>query len=255
MQRSQDEDEDWSRWRDVVFRAKGALSPYGVNIPVPPQNRRKRGGPVYQEPLSLRDGNKSKSSHSLLSNEAEHETPAAVESPNCPSEEILTGAEDTGELLPQLTVEEALKKLQAIQVHRIPTSRYLCADSFFQCSPSYQMLPSQIRPRIQAEKVRQSRSRCIVPNAICPCTPIPNRNVYTYFCTPCGIQRVWAALRRRCQNGPKKAGPGNSRSTKFNKIVPLVNVLRSMCFQNINVLCEAGSSCVNDEIATRAVHV
>lgn len=26
----QDEDEDWSRWRDVVFRAKGALKPRNV---------------------------------------------------------------------------------------------------------------------------------------------------------------------------------------------------------------------------------
>ncbi|KAI6101423.1 pseudouridine synthase [Pisolithus croceorrhizus] len=40
-----DEDEDWSRWRDVVFRAKGALTPKTVRIPpLSPQNRRKRGG-------------------------------------------------------------------------------------------------------------------------------------------------------------------------------------------------------------------
>lgn len=40
----QDEDEDWSRWRDVVFRAKGALTPRGLEIkPPPPQNVRKRG--------------------------------------------------------------------------------------------------------------------------------------------------------------------------------------------------------------------
>ena len=40
-----DEDEDWSRWRDVVFRAKGALGPHNLVIkPPPPQNRRKRGG-------------------------------------------------------------------------------------------------------------------------------------------------------------------------------------------------------------------
>lgn len=42
----QDEAEDWGRWRDVVFRAKAALSPHGVTIPLPPQNRRKRGGPA-----------------------------------------------------------------------------------------------------------------------------------------------------------------------------------------------------------------
>jgi hypothetical protein len=41
----QDEDEDWSRWRDVVFRAKGVMRPSNLVIkPPPPQNRRKRGG-------------------------------------------------------------------------------------------------------------------------------------------------------------------------------------------------------------------
>ena len=41
----QDEDEDWSRWRDVVFRAKGALNPHGLEVrPPPPPNRKKRGG-------------------------------------------------------------------------------------------------------------------------------------------------------------------------------------------------------------------
>lgn len=42
----QDEDEDWSRWRDVVFRAKGALVPKHAPIPLPKSNRRKRGGPA-----------------------------------------------------------------------------------------------------------------------------------------------------------------------------------------------------------------
>ncbi|KAF8340950.1 tRNA-pseudouridine synthase [Amanita rubescens] len=45
LRNKKDEDEDWGRWRDVIFRAKGALSPKGLNIkPPPPQNRRKRGG-------------------------------------------------------------------------------------------------------------------------------------------------------------------------------------------------------------------
>lgn len=47
---SKDEDEDWGRWRDVVFRAKGALAPHGIRIkPPPPQNRRKRGGLAFVE--------------------------------------------------------------------------------------------------------------------------------------------------------------------------------------------------------------
>ncbi|KAL4079052.1 pseudouridine synthase [Scleroderma citrinum] len=40
-----DEDEDWSRWRDVVFRAKGALTPKSYRMPpLPPQNNRRWGG-------------------------------------------------------------------------------------------------------------------------------------------------------------------------------------------------------------------
>ncbi|KAJ3479374.1 hypothetical protein NLI96_g9101 [Meripilus lineatus] len=45
LRNMKDEDEDWSRWRDVVFRTKAALNPQGVRAPTPPpQNRRKRGG-------------------------------------------------------------------------------------------------------------------------------------------------------------------------------------------------------------------
>ncbi|PIL33666.1 hypothetical protein GSI_04289 [Ganoderma sinense ZZ0214-1] len=46
LRNMKDEAEDWGRWRDVVFRAKAALSPHGFTIPLPPQNKRKRGGPV-----------------------------------------------------------------------------------------------------------------------------------------------------------------------------------------------------------------
>ncbi|RPD57956.1 pseudouridine synthase [Lentinus tigrinus ALCF2SS1-7] len=46
LRNMKDEAEDWGRWRDVVFRAKAALAPHGVTIPLPPQNRRKRGGPA-----------------------------------------------------------------------------------------------------------------------------------------------------------------------------------------------------------------
>ncbi|KAJ7125407.1 hypothetical protein C8R44DRAFT_831093 [Mycena epipterygia] len=38
-----DEEEDWGRWRDVIFRAKGALTPADLKIKDVPQNQRKRG--------------------------------------------------------------------------------------------------------------------------------------------------------------------------------------------------------------------
>ncbi|KAI0029935.1 pseudouridine synthase [Vararia minispora EC-137] len=45
LRNMKDEDEDWSRWRDVVFKAKGRLVPHGLAPrPLPPQNRRRRGG-------------------------------------------------------------------------------------------------------------------------------------------------------------------------------------------------------------------
>ncbi|KAI8978331.1 pseudouridine synthase [Trametes punicea] len=47
LRNMKDEAEDWGRWRDVVFRAKGKLTPHGYSIPLPPQNKRKRGGPAF----------------------------------------------------------------------------------------------------------------------------------------------------------------------------------------------------------------
>ena len=46
----QDGEEDWSRWRDIIFKAKGALAPRDIKIKTaPPQNRRRRGGPAVTE--------------------------------------------------------------------------------------------------------------------------------------------------------------------------------------------------------------
>jgi len=53
LRHMKDEDEDWSRWRDVVFRAKASLAPKDIpRAPLPPQNKRKKGGPsLPQTPL------------------------------------------------------------------------------------------------------------------------------------------------------------------------------------------------------------
>jgi hypothetical protein len=74
----QDEDEDWSRWRDVIFKAKGALAPRDIKIKAaPPQNRRKRGGPA----------------------ETESEMPSAVTrtEPQLTDEEVASRVKDPGE--------------------------------------------------------------------------------------------------------------------------------------------------------------
>ncbi|KAI0686283.1 pseudouridine synthase [Cytidiella melzeri] len=53
LRNMKDEDEDWGRWRDVIFRSKAALVPKRVFVPpLPPQNRRRRGGPVDETLLA-----------------------------------------------------------------------------------------------------------------------------------------------------------------------------------------------------------
>jgi tRNA pseudouridine32 synthase len=90
----QDENEDWSRWRDVVFRAKGRLTPVGIErAPLPPQNRRKRGGPDNKK-VTMKGRSEEERVPDAL-------TPLAAESES-----------DAEFLLPlQLTTEEALAKV------------------------------------------------------------------------------------------------------------------------------------------------
>jgi hypothetical protein len=72
-----DENEDWSRWRDVVFKAKRRLHPKGMpQQKLPPQNRRKRGGPAWT-------GTETEA-------EAETENPAAAAVAPLTEEEALT---------------------------------------------------------------------------------------------------------------------------------------------------------------------
>ena len=45
LRNQKDQDEDWSRWRDVVFKNKGKLVPKGIkHAALPPSNKRRRGG-------------------------------------------------------------------------------------------------------------------------------------------------------------------------------------------------------------------
>ncbi|KAH8994581.1 hypothetical protein EDB92DRAFT_1850051 [Lactarius akahatsu] len=49
LRNMKDEDEDWSQWCDVVFKAKGRLHSTGMPAQKLPQNRRKRGGPAWAD--------------------------------------------------------------------------------------------------------------------------------------------------------------------------------------------------------------
>jgi len=122
----QDEDEDWSRWRDIVFRAKGIMRPSGLVIkPPPPQNRRKRGGkadtiltPSVVEPRP------SQASPSAT-------ITAASESQPIPSSlDIATSEPRTGvptlkpddPSAPQISLEEALEKVSLAPATGIETT-------------------------------------------------------------------------------------------------------------------------------------
>ena len=103
---AQDEDEDWGRWRDVIFRAKGALTPHGIEFqPPPPQNRRKRGGPAFiKDPWKAQKAQTRSSAdvEGASTADAEIQNPEPASEPEAPV---------------QLTTSEALSKLKAVDVN------------------------------------------------------------------------------------------------------------------------------------------
>ncbi|EPQ55476.1 pseudouridine synthase [Gloeophyllum trabeum ATCC 11539] len=70
LRNMKDEDEDWSRWRDVVFLAKGRLAPQNImQRPLPPPHRRERGV-IDPEPQDIHS--KDASQPETYSEKAEH---------------------------------------------------------------------------------------------------------------------------------------------------------------------------------------
>lgn len=114
LRNMKDEDEDWSRWRDVVFRAKGALTPHGLEIkPPPPSNQRKRGGHAkfVDETLNRQITNTVKNVSDTL--------PASFSLAPTPSESSETptpGRTSTPPSQPpQLSDDEVLKKIATME--------------------------------------------------------------------------------------------------------------------------------------------
>ncbi|KAF5375500.1 hypothetical protein D9615_009184 [Tricholomella constricta] len=117
LRNMKDEDEDWSRWRDVVFRAKGKLTPHGLKLePPPPSNQRKRGGHAkfVDEALNRafemttlsaddRDTPMASGSSSAITSSAA--TPSDI---STPEPEIVSAP-------PPLSEEEALEKVSAME--------------------------------------------------------------------------------------------------------------------------------------------
>ncbi|KAI0789631.1 pseudouridine synthase [Abortiporus biennis] len=107
LRNMKDEDEDWSRWRDVVFLAKGALNPTGIKVgPPPPQNKRKRGGPARAKEYEQQRKTEEKVSISSTHTEDVHHP--IVESVEL--EEVVTPTSS----VQQHTTEEAMARLKII---------------------------------------------------------------------------------------------------------------------------------------------
>ncbi|PPQ64541.1 hypothetical protein CVT24_008443 [Panaeolus cyanescens] len=102
LRNMKDEDEDWSRWRDVVFRAKGLLRPKDMVIkPPPPQNRRKRGGKAELVQQAAPNPHGESPSPAL--------TPCSSEEPSTPA----TPSEPPPQ--PQLADDEAIQKIAEME--------------------------------------------------------------------------------------------------------------------------------------------
>jgi len=106
LRNMKDEDEDWSRWRDVVFRAKGALAPHGLEVkPPPPSNQRKRGGHTkfVDETLNQQARHTKKNVSQPLPESSSSETPTPAQITTPPPQP------------PQLSDDEVLKRISKME--------------------------------------------------------------------------------------------------------------------------------------------
>ncbi|TFK50721.1 pseudouridine synthase [Heliocybe sulcata] len=104
LRNMKDEDEDWGRWRDVVFLAKARLAPQHVmQRRLPPSNRRERGGPGWVISRKAEEGKQVKA---MAEVDDETATPVVVKDQSRPE-----GEEGESE---QLTTTEALSRLTVI---------------------------------------------------------------------------------------------------------------------------------------------
>ncbi|KDR75600.1 hypothetical protein GALMADRAFT_121723 [Galerina marginata CBS 339.88] len=130
LRNMKDENEDWSRWRDVVFRAKGVMKPSNMIIkPPPPQNQRKRGGKaeiISNDAVAQAASTSSTTLDVTLTPPSEATTPNSEETVNVIASVVRiiastsaleqtppsdTETEVEVPSVPQLTVEEAIGKI------------------------------------------------------------------------------------------------------------------------------------------------
>ncbi|KAG8220523.1 pseudouridine synthase [Butyriboletus roseoflavus] len=122
LRNMKDEDEDWSRWRDVVFRAKGSLTPKNFRQPppLPPPNKRKRGGRSVLEPTPAEnDPEDSGQGTASTKNLAERPpTPPPPQSESSARAQLISEGDSPAPLEPegatQLTLPEATSRLPSL---------------------------------------------------------------------------------------------------------------------------------------------
>ncbi|KAI0076377.1 tRNA-pseudouridine synthase [Panus rudis PR-1116 ss-1] len=115
-----DEDEDWSRWRDVIFRARGKLHPGHIIIPPPPpQNKRKRGGPVAIAQAEINSAPNPDASK-LSTGETAVVTTVGTDNATTSQRASTDDSEPSAPEPPQLSTEEALSRLNISPNDRPP---------------------------------------------------------------------------------------------------------------------------------------
>ncbi|KIJ95091.1 hypothetical protein K443DRAFT_683273 [Laccaria amethystina LaAM-08-1] len=113
LRNMKDEDEDWSRWRDVVFRAKGALGPHNLVIkPPPPQNRRRRGG---NGELMVRDIPAATLKEGGVEGEGKGTSSSSSVEPQGESTQSQGEGESSTDSPSQLTTAEVLSKISSME--------------------------------------------------------------------------------------------------------------------------------------------
>ncbi|KAJ7198474.1 pseudouridine synthase, partial [Mycena pura] len=126
LRNMKDEEEDWGRWRDVVFRAKGALVPANMKVKPVPSNKRRRGKGEFVE-AAAPDTPASATAF------ATDRTPPVSEDPSGPPPP------------PQLTVAEAIDRASEIEAQTECTTLALSENSY--CPECYLPLHPDPKPQ------------------------------------------------------------------------------------------------------------
>ncbi|KAF7294058.1 PseudoU-synth-2 domain-containing protein [Mycena kentingensis (nom. inval.)] len=172
LRNMKDEEEDWGRWRDVIFRAKGALAPKNLKIErAPPMNKQRRGkgrfvvvqtkSETNTETASTLNGSEESGARIYDSSDSPPDAAdlvqAAVPGPIEPGPASVQGADrqvwgDSSDLdaaaappsPPQLTVPEAIERASQMEAAAGPTTAALSENSY--CPECYLPLHPDPKP-------------------------------------------------------------------------------------------------------------